>query len=178
MKICFLARSGYGKTTAIETLQKHFDIANIKIAEPLYELQEEFYRKLGKEVGNKQDGELLQYYGKKIREVDSDYLLKIFNEKIVNTTIGIITNDDCRPDDFRFLKENGFIFIKINGYKRDRDDITLANDKSKIEWQKEIPFDYEINNYGSMEDYQKELLKLIRTLLSDFKIKRRNPRKI
>lgn len=166
MKICFLAPSGYGKTTAIEILKRHFDITNIKIAAPLYELQEEFYKKLGKEVGNKQDGELLQYYGKKIREVDSGYLLKTFKEKLDSSNTTIITNDDCRPNDFEFLKENGFLFIKINGYKRDRDDITLANDKLKIEWQSEIPFDYQINNYDSMEDYEKELLKLIRNLLS------------
>ena len=43
MKICFLAPSSYGKSTAIKLLQKHFDIKNIRIAEPLYELQSDFY---------------------------------------------------------------------------------------------------------------------------------------
>ena len=56
MKICFLAPSGYGKSTAIEILKKHFDVENIKIAEPLYELQKAFYDKLGIDIGDKQDG--------------------------------------------------------------------------------------------------------------------------
>ena len=135
MKICFLAPSGYGKSTAIKILQEHFDIKNIKIAEPLYELQSNFYKKLGIEIGDRQDGELLQFYGKKVRKENKKFLLETFKNKLDNTKATIISNDDCRPDDYKFLKENGFIFIKINGYKRERNDLTLANSKDKIEWQ-------------------------------------------
>ena len=165
MRICFLAPSAYGKSTAIKLLQKHFDIKNIKIADPLYELQSDFYKKLGIEIKDKQDGELLQFYGKKIRKENSDYLLNEFKTKLDNTNATIISNDDCRPDDYKFLKDNGFIFIKINGYKRNRDDVTLANPKEKIEWQSEIPFDYEINNYGTLEEYEDKLLNLMNRLL-------------
>lgn len=165
MRICFLAPSSYGKSTAIKLLQKHFDIKNIKIADPLYELQSDFYKKLGIEIEDKQDGELLQFYGKKIRKENSNYLLNEFKTKLDNTNATIISNDDCRPDDYKFLKDNGFIFIKINGYKRNRDDVTLANPKEKIEWQSEIPFDYEINNYGTLEEYEDELLNLMNKLL-------------
>lgn len=165
MKICFLAPSGYGKSTAIEILKKHFDIENIKIAEPLYELQKEFYEKLGIEVGDKQDGELLQFYGKKVRKENATFLLEEFEKKLKNVEATIISNDDCRPNDYTFLKEQGFIFIKINGYKRDRDDITQADAKSKIEWQSEIPYDYEIDNYGTKEEYEEKLLNLMEKLL-------------
>lgn len=165
MRICFLAPSSYGKSTAIKLLQKHFDIKNIKIADPLYELQSDFYKKLGIEIEDKQDGELLQFYGKKIRKENSGYLLNEFKTKLDNTGATIISNDDCRPDDYKFLKDNGFIFIKINGYKRNRDDVTLANPKEKIEWQSEIPFDYEINNYGTLEEYEDKLLNLMNRLL-------------
>jgi len=165
MKICFLAPSSYGKSTAIEILSKHFDIKNIKIGEPLYELQNDFYKKLGIDIDDKQDGELLQFYGKKVRKENSNFLLDEFKNKLDKTHATIISNDDCRPNDYKFLKDNGFIFIKINGYKRDRSDITLANPKEKIEWQDEIPFDYEINNYGTLEEYENELLNLMNKLL-------------
>ena len=165
MRICFLAPSSYGKSTAIKLLQKRFDIKNIKIADPLYELQSDFYKKLGIEIEDRQDGELLQFYGKKVRKENNDYLLNEFKTKLDNTNATIISNDDCRPDDYKFLKDNGFIFIKINGYKRNRDDVTLANPKEKIEWQSEIPFDYEINNYGTLEEYEDELLNLMNKLL-------------
>lgn len=166
MKICFLAPSSYGKSTAIEILQKYFDIRNIKIAEPLYELQNNFYKKLGIDIGDKQDGELLQFYGKKVRKEDSTFLLNEFKNKVDKINSDIITNDDCRPDDYMFLKELGFIFIKINGYRRDRNDITLADSKSSIEWQEQIPFDYEINNYGTLEEYEYELLNLMNNILN------------
>lgn len=165
MKICFLAPSGYGKSTAIRLLQKHFDIKNIKIAEPLYELQSEFYDKLGIEIGDRQDGELLQFYGKKVRKENEKFLLNEFKKKLFNTSATIISNDDCRPNDYEFLKENDFVFIKINGYQRDRDDVTIANPKEKIEWQSQIPFDYEIDNYGSLEEYEEKLLSLMNELL-------------
>lgn len=165
MRICFLAPSSYGKSTAIKILSKHFDIKNIKIGEPLYELQSDFYKKLGIAVNGKQDGELLQFYGKKVRKESSNFLLNEFKNKLDNTNATIISNDDCRPNDYNFLKDNGFIFIKINGYKRDRCDITLANPKEKIEWQDEIPHDYEINNYGTLEEYENELLNLMNKLL-------------
>lgn len=166
MKICFLAPSGYGKSTAIEILKNYFDIKNIKIAEPLYELQNEFYKKIGLDDENKQDGELLQFYGKKIRSIDKKYLLNIFKEKLDKCTNNIITNDDCRPDDYEYLKSLGFIFIRINGFKRDRNDITNIDNKNKIEWQSNIPFDYEIDNFGSLLDYEKELVNLFRNILS------------
>lgn len=165
MKICFLAPSGYGKSTAIEILREHFNIKNIKIAEPLYELQNSFYEKIGIDDGNRQDGELLQFYGKKIRKENKKFLLETFKYKLDNTKATIISNDDCRPDDYKFLKDNGFIFIKINGFKRDRDDLTIANSKDKLEWQEHIPFDYEVNNYGSLEEYKENLLNLINKLL-------------
>ncbi len=166
MRICFLAPSSYGKSTAVDILKKHFDIKNIKIADPLYELQNNFYEKLGIDVGNKQDGELLQFYGKKVRKEDSNFLLEQFKNKLDSLDASIITNDDCRPDDYKFLKDNGFIFVKINGYRRDRNDITLADSKSNIEWQDQIPFDYEINNYGTLEQYEDELLNLVNSLIN------------
>ena len=166
MKICFLAPSSYGKSTAIEILQKYFNIENIKIAEPLYELQNSFYKKLGIDIGDKQDGELLQFYGKKVRKEDSNFLLNEFKNKVDKVSSDIITNDDCRPDDYIFLKEMGFIFVKINGYRRDRNDITLADSKSSIEWQNKIPFDYEINNYGTLEEYEYDLLNLMNNILN------------
>lgn len=166
MKICFLAPSGYGKSTAIEILKKHYDITNIKLAEPLYQMQKEFYLHLGVDIRDRQDGELLQFYGKKVRKENSEYLLNVFKEKLDKCETSIITNDDCRPDDYKFLKDNGFIFIKINGYKRDRsDDKTIANSKDKLEWQCDIPYDYEINNDSSLENFEKNLIQLMNKIL-------------
>lgn len=160
MKICFLAPSGYGKSTAIEILKKHYSITNIKIAEPLYRLQDNFYKTIGIDIENKQDGELLQFYGCKIRKENPMYLINTFFEEVEKYD-GIITNDDCRPYDYQYLKDNGFIFIKINGYCHDRDDHTKADSKMNLEWQDNIPCDYEISNDSTMDNYECELLKMM-----------------
>lgn len=168
LKICLLAPSGYGKSTASEILIREYGGCVIKIAEPLYELQKSFYHKLGI-WEDKQDGELLQFYGRKVRSINPSYLLDVFNESLIGARdyCNIIINDDCRPMDYEYLKNLGFIFVKINGYVRDRDDFTKANPKSSLEWQSEIPCDYELNNYGSLDEYRNEIIKLMEEIKND-----------
>ena len=160
MKICFLAPSGYGKSTAIEILSKSFNIKNIKIAEPLYEMQNAFYCRIGKEVEN-QDGELLQFLGQKIRKENKYYLLDTFKKHVKDAKADIISNDDCRPMDYQFLKDMGFVFVKINGFSHDRKDHTPIDKTSSLEWTSDIPFDYEVDNIGSLEEYEYNLKNLI-----------------
>ena len=169
MKICFLAPSGFGKSTAIEILKKKYNIVNIKIGAPLYELQEDFYKKIGMDCKNKQDGELLQFLGMKIRKEKPNYLLETFINKLNKCKKDdvIITNDDCRTMDYECLKKQGFKFIKINGYKRDRQDITLANPNLSIEWKSDIPFDCEVDNKKDLKEYERQLVNLMEGLLND-----------
>lgn len=166
-KICFLAPSGYGKSTASEFIKSEFNASVVKIAKPLYELQSDFYKKIGIEIGDRQDGELLQFYGYKIRKENPEYLLHTFYDNVSIFDSEIIINDDCRPMDYEALKEMGFVFVKINGYKRDRDDHVKADDKSSLEWQDSIPYDYELDNYGSIEEYKQSILELINRIKSD-----------
>lgn len=171
-KICFIAPSGYGKSTAIKILEKHYKIKNIKLASPLYELQNYFYNYIGTKMKGEQDGELLQFLGGKIRKENPSFILENFIKKLneLKDFDGIITNDDCRPPDFQCLKDLGFIFIKINGFKRERQDHTEANTKLSLEWQNEIPCDYELDNLGTIEEYQENLKILIKNILSEDKL--------
>lgn len=166
-RISFIAPSEYGKNTAVNILRKKYKLINIKIALPLYKLQKDFYKFINKRLVGEQDGELLQYYGNKIRKENSEFLINEFNKKLdkVCNFNGIITNDDCRPPDYQYLKEKGFIFVKINGFKRDRIDHTKSDPTSKLEWHNSIPCDYEVDNWGSMEEYEKNLDALMETIL-------------
>ena len=155
MKICFLAPSGYGKSTAIKILSNYYNLKNIKIAEPLYELQDYFYKYISTEMIGEQDGEILQFLGIKIRKENSTFLLNF------------ITNDDCRPPDYEHLKNLGFIFIGINGYNRDRLDHRPSNPKLTIEWQGNMCCDYWVDNLGTMEEYEKNIIKLINQIIFD-----------
>lgn len=162
-KICFIAPSGFGKSTAVAILKKHYAIQNIKIAAPLYEIQSYFYNLIKTPLKGEQDGEILQFFGSKIRKENPTFLLDTFEEKVNNAadSFDFITNDDCRPLDFEKVKEMGFILVGINGYKRERQDHSPLNTKDKNEWLEMIKCDYYVDNFDTMEIYENNLLALI-----------------
>lgn len=166
-RICFLAPTGYGKTTAVNAIIKKFDCQMIKIGQPLYELQTEFYNHLGIDIKDKQDGELLQFYGNKIRKESPDFLISQFIEAIKNSSSEIILNDDCRPADYKHLKNNEFIFIKIDGHRHDRDDHTMVDPNNKVEWQEINEYDYIIENKGTREQFERNVIELINMILKE-----------
>jgi len=162
-KICFVAPSGFGKSTAIKILKERYNVINIKIAKPLYDLQEYFYKIIEKDITGEQDGELLQFLGTKIRKEAPYYLLNKFQEVLQQHTDSnyLITNDDCRPPDYETLKNLGFVFVKINGFRRDRNDHSIIDANSQLEWQNEIYYDYCVDNTDSLAEYKKNLIALV-----------------
>ncbi len=165
MKICFIAPSGYGKSTAIKILSERYPIKNIKIGEPLYTLQEKFYKFIGKEMKSEQDGELLQFLGAKIRKENPTFLLEEFSKKVKECGEDyIITNDDCRPPDYEHLKNEGFIFVEIVGFKHDRNDHTPVDNKNSLEWQNPIICDFKVENLKKIENFRENLFNLMKKL--------------
>lgn len=173
MKLCFLAPSEYGKNTAVKILSKKYPIKNIKIAEPLYHLQKYFYDYISTPLQGEQDGELLQYLGKKIRNENPSFLLKQFLKELqcLDNYQGIITNDDCRPPDYQFLKDLGFIFVKINGFKRARIDHSKSDPSSCLEWHNNTPHDYVVNNLGTLQEYEDNLYRLMEKIFQEKEIR-------
>lgn len=174
LKVSFIAPSCYGKSTAIEILSKYYNVKNIKIAKPLYELQHFFYRYINMDIGTKQDGELLQFLGSKIRKEHPTFLIDTFiSELDKSNDIELVTNDDCRPPDYQHLKALGFKFVAINGFKRDRIDHTLCNTKSNLEWSNgSIQYDYILDNLGTLEDYENNILALMKEMELNEPVKR------
>ena len=165
MKISFIAPSGYGKSTAIKILSERYEVKNIKIAQPLYELQDKFYKFIGVAMTGEQDGELLQFLGAKIRKENPQFLLDEFSKKVAEAHENyIITNDDCRPPDFEYLKKLGFIFVEIVGFKRERKDHSPINSTNALEWQNPIICDYCVENTKTIEDYRENLFNLMKKL--------------
>ena len=117
-----------------------------------------------------QDGELLQFLGAKIRKENPNFLLAQFSKKVNETEEKfIITNDDCRPPDFEYLKNMGFIFVEIVGFKRDRNDHSPINSKNALEWQNSINCDYKVENIKKIEDFRENLLNLMKKIEMEVK---------
>lgn len=173
IRISFIAPSCYGKSTAISILSKYYRIKNIKIATPLYEMQQSFYSRLNIDIGDKQDGELLQFLGNKIRKEKPLYLIEKFTSQLMNIDdVDIVTNDDCRPPDYDYLRKLDFKFITINGFKRDRNDYAEANVKSNLEWQNNsLEYDYQLNNYGTLAEYEENIINLMKEIKKNDHVK-------
>ena len=166
-KICFLAPTGYGKSTAAKYLAKKLNGEIHKLAKPLYEMQDGFYEKIGKKVPEGQDGELLQFLGLKTQKSSPEFLAKEFGKEINKSKSLLILNDDCRPHNFKYLKKMGFIFVEIKGHSRVRkEDITSIDPRHEVEWLPEnIKGDYIIKNNKDLKSFYLQLDKLAKEII-------------
>ena len=128
-------------------------------------MQGKFYKFIGKEMSGEQDGELLQFLGAKIRKESPNFLLDEFSKKVRECDKKyVITNDDCRPPDFEHIKNEGFIFVEIVGFRHDRKDHTPVDRKNGLEWQNSIICDFKVENTKKIEDFRENLLNLMKKL--------------
>lgn len=165
MKLSFIAPSGYGKSTITKHIQdNNRSSINLKLAEPLYQLQNYFYSTINKNIEFEQDGELLQFLGYKIQKENPSFLAEHFLKRLKEAEdhYEIITNDDCRCHNYHYLKSFGFVFIKVNGFIRNRGDHTRVNPNHEVEKHIEnIICDYEINNYEGISELINEIDQLL-----------------
>lgn len=159
MRIAFGYKARSGKDTCCDYLCEEFGFEKTRIAEKLYDICGNIQMTLNKEV--KKDPTLLQDIGMKMREY--------YGEDIwISSLIQDLKKykNYCVPDmrflnDFRLLKENGFILIKIIRDDRvvDRD----QNHQSEIELDQkdDTEFDYVIRNNGTIDEMLRELSKIV-----------------
>lgn len=166
VRICFIAPTGFGKTTAANIIAELDRRAiNIKIAQPLYDLQHQFYQRLGIDIQGKQDGEFLQFIGHKVQREAPEFLADEFEKRLNRTTTLLVTNDDCRSHNASRLRTLGFIFVKINGFCRIRDDHRRLDPNHPVESGiEDIACDYELSNFMTMDVYRKDVQALLRKI--------------
>jgi len=183
-KICFFGPSGSGKNTVGYTAEHiiyekygvdAIRVGHLNIAEPLHYIQSHIYETLGLK-NQTQDGKLLQFliehFGMKticdvfVKELDKS--VDIFHPDVSPT---FVLNTDCRNNAYPILKENGFIFIRIETKPeirvrrlKNRKDITPANLNKELEQTNQIIADYTIDNNGTLQDLEEEVRKVIKQL--------------
>ena len=109
MKIAFCGRLASGKTTAANIVQGLIpETKRLSFAARIKELATELY---GMDP-NVKDRALLQDLGQKLREIDSDVWCNVVINKVPNFSSIVI--DDLRfPNEWKALKENGFVIVKL-----------------------------------------------------------------
>lgn len=168
LKLSFIAPTGYGKTTAVQIIQSLYNPSvNIKLSAPLYELQKHFYEFIGAEMRGEQDGELLQFLGHKTQREAPSFLAMRFYERLKSfeATCRVITNDDCRPHNYPFLKNWGFKFVRIDGFARGRWDHVPVDPHHPVEQGlSDLAADLVLGNLGSIEEYKTSIVEMMEDL--------------
>lgn len=169
LKICLYGPTGSGKSTLAEHLVHAHGAVRIKVAEPLYDLQRQLYEYIDKPILG-QDGELLQYLGQKIEAERPGWLGARFVDKVHSCGARIVVNDDCRPNSFAALRDDGFVFVGVRTsadtmLARLRSDHTPVDPAHPVEqgWE-QFRADFEIDNNGPLEVALGDLDRLVASL--------------
>ena len=166
-KLCFVAPTGCGKTTAAGLVAETCRAVNIKLAAPLIDLQHYIYRYIGVTLRGEQDGELLQFLGSKIYKEAPTFMIDCFEAALarVPADIDFVTNDDCRPHHYEGLRRLGFMFVRVAGPKRARLDHSPVDPSHPVEPQTDaVPVAYTLANVGSMVEFRQRVFELVETL--------------
>lgn len=160
IKIALYGKSGSGKSTVASMVKRYFvnknmTIGVVKLAEPLYYLQNEVYRVAGKPIGYyEQDQKMLEIICTWLRELNPISMISNFDENMKNATADVILNDDVRDVecDVPHLKNEGFYFIKITCEEelrvrrlKERSDLSTVVNSKTTEKIDEILQDYVID---------------------------------
>ncbi|MBT6052428.1 MAG: hypothetical protein HOG49_36970 [Candidatus Scalindua sp.] len=116
-----------------------------------------------------QDGELLQYLAEKF---EKDLGPKCVDRvrKFVYAYQGkvICVNSDCRNNAYKCLKDNGFVFVRIqtdpsirSSRLSKRGDITIANNSNSVEGIDQIEANYTIFNDGTLDSLNEHIRDLL-----------------
>ena len=123
-------------------------------------------KELGVWEWEKEDNELHSY--KRFKTLGAKrYMIEFYNGKYSLTVSGLNKKVIDKLLDYEYLKKLDFIFVKIDGYKRDRIDHSDSNPNLKIEWQSEIPFDYVLQNLSDLDTYKESILNLVKEIKNE-----------
>lgn len=184
IKLSIVAPSGSGKSTAANYLREHFtqlglNVQVLKLAAPLYRLQERFYSEACTVLNpGAQDQKLLEQVAGQLRAINRFALVKAFAQVLENTSADVVINDDLRDDetDWPYLMENGFKVIKIvtDPHKRQqrlesRKDMSVIHDSALDVQIERIHGDFTLANDGTPEAFGLRLKALADHLMHSLK---------
>lgn len=160
MKIAFGYKMGSGKDTAVDFLIENYGGTRIAFADPLYHLMEYAQKYCGFPL--EKDRKFLQWIGTEWgRSIDDNVWINKTIEKSNETEGDVYCNDVRFINEFRALKDNGWVCIKINRKHRDIDRAGTGNSNHSSETALDVLSDDEwdcvIDNNGTLEEFLKKI---------------------
>lgn len=180
LRIVVYGLTGSGKSTSAGIVRDYFTacgdrVAVLKLAQPLYELQQQFYRIASRPIAfYEQDQQLLELIATQLRRILPRSLVDDFLRRLEATEADVIINDDLRDTqvDYPVLRQHGFRFIRISCHealRRDRlaqrMDISTVIQSHTTSQLDAITPDAVVENSGTLA----ELQATIRTILEQLR---------
>ncbi|MDT0266105.1 cytidine deaminase [Streptomyces sp. DSM 44915] len=181
LRLALFGKPGAGKSTTAGILEKALReagqrVAVVRIAAPLYDVQEFFHARAGAPLRKgQQDGALLNFLGSHFRRTASGFLLEDFAERCALTAFGgvdVILCDDARPADLGGLAEQGFHLVRISApdavrrqRKAGRGDATAGQDDHPTELGVDgAVADTELDNSGTLGELESSVTAFVAAL--------------
>ncbi|MER6291160.1 hypothetical protein [Streptomyces sviceus] len=151
-------------------------VSVVKLAQPLYDVQKDFYRRLGEDLTpGQQDGALLNFLGSHFRRISPDFLVADFSRRCETAAASgadVLLCDDARPVDLGPLAAGGFRLVRVSApdalrsaRKAQRGDQTAGRDDHPTELGG-VPMvpDFELVNDGSLTALEQQVIALGKAL--------------
>jgi cytidine deaminase len=172
LRIALFGLPGAGKSTSAALLRERLEQrgarpAVVRIAAPLYDVQDAFYGRTGTPLASgQQDGVLLNFLGTHFRTTAPGFLLEDFRRRCDEALLAeadVLICDDARPVDLEEVAKQGFTLVRISApddlrraRKSGRGDRTRGNDADP---------DHEIDNAGDLDRLAGQVDSLVDALL-------------
>lgn len=182
VRIALVAPSGSGKSTAAGLLQAAFQrrgksVDILKLALPLYQLQQSVYRECGITLEpGRQDQRLLEVMATEMRRIDPRSLVQHFERRLKASSADVVLNDDLRDDviDWPHMRAAGFQVVRIQAAQTlrqqrlaSRGDLTVVRASPLDAQIARIVADIVLRNESSLEELQASVEALVAGLLRD-----------
>jgi len=165
MRIAFIGKAGVGKTTLSRSLIRSYGFRRLSFATPIKKTAQGiiFWRPLNKV----KDRVFLQLIGDGARNaIEKDVWIRWFEfalRELENSDVTNIVVDDCRYlNETQFLRDNGFIIIRLLGKGYDLKG-KLGKHVSETELDEWTP-DYQIDCTGTIKQAWTQLTVLLRRI--------------
>ena len=182
LKLCFVAPSGSGKTTASNVLTERFGelgltVERLKLATPLYALQEKIYQECGiDDICDRQNHELLENFATQMRKIHPRSIIDNFVKRLSGSKADVVINDDLRDSavDYPVMRAAGFLFVKVLASEAvratrldSRNDLKILVNSPLDAQISNIVGDYVVLNDGDLSAFQLQLHAIVDDLRVD-----------
>lgn len=180
-RLALFGHSGVGKSTSAGLLtelceQKGLRVERLKLAEPLYALQQAVYERAGKTIAfYDQDQPLLETLAAHLRRISATALVGDFERRLGASQADVVINDDVRDRhvDGPRLRQLGFRFVRIEcdaerRHRRlqQRGDTSTVHDSATTRDIELIPADAVVDNAtDEIEDLRTRLADIVGSFL-------------